>query len=95
MCQHVLTVTQIKKNIPTTTPQTQPTITQTLRFIPVASNKRSKLKSYRPQPVRKHNHNSRPSALDDTNLHGLLITVSICGVGCVSGDFSQTGQCTV
>jgi len=53
MCQHVLTVTQIKKNIPTTTPQTQPTITQTLRFIPVASNKRSKLKSYRPQPRQK------------------------------------------
>jgi len=38
--------------------------------------------------IRKHNYNSRPSAVDATNQYGLLITVG--GVSCVGGDVSQT-----
>jgi len=48
-------------------------------------------KSYRPHsPIRKHNYNSRPSAVDATNWYGLLITVDGVGCCCVGGDFSQT-----
>jgi len=50
MCQHVSTVTQIKYTYNTTDTTDNNTNSE---VIPVASNKRSKLKSYRPQPHQK------------------------------------------